>query len=96
MRIMYICGETGSGGATFFRSTNLGTSFQSMTVLTPHNLPGVMIAVGPNGAIQGGSVYAVTYSGSNAAGTYNFHRSTNGGTSFYFDVKYFRYRNNRN
>ncbi len=75
-------GETGSGGATFFRSTNLGTSFQSMTVLSPHNLPGVMIAVGPNGAIQGGSVYAVTYSGSNAAGTYNFHRSTNGGTSF--------------
>jgi len=76
------CGETNSGSASFYRSTNLGVSFQSMASLSPHALPGVMIAVGPNGAIQGGSVYCVTYSGSNAAGTYNFHRSTNGGQNF--------------
>jgi len=78
------CGETTSGGASFARSTNLGVSFTTTATLTPHNLPGFMCTVGPNGGVQGGSVYAVTYSGSNAAGTYNFHRSTDGGLSFSF------------
>lgn len=70
---------TGGGGATFARSTDLGASFTTIVTLAPHNLPGVHIAVGPNGSIQGGCVYTVTYSGSNAAGTYNIHRSTDGG-----------------
>ena len=76
------CGETTSGGASFYRSTDNGASFSFITTLGPHNLPGFMCTVGPNGTTQGGSVYVVTYSGSNAAGTYNFHRSINGGASF--------------
>jgi hypothetical protein len=70
---------TTSGGARFARSTDQGASFTDITTLTPHNLPGVHIAIGPNGSIQGGCVYTVTYSGSNASGTYNIHRSTDGG-----------------
>ncbi len=70
---------TGGGGATFARSTDLGASFTTIVTLTPHNLPGVHIAIGPNGTIQGGCVYTVTYSGTNASGTYNIHRSTDGG-----------------
>jgi hypothetical protein len=72
---------TTSGGARFARSTNQGASFTDIVTLTPHNLPGVHIAIGPNGSIQGGCVYTVTYSGSNAAGTYNIHRSTDGGAT---------------
>jgi methionine-rich copper-binding protein CopC len=70
--------------ANFARSTNGGASFTQTFTGTPHNLPGVMIAVGPNGTVQGGSVYFVTYSGSNSNGTYNFFLSTNGGASFTF------------
>lgn len=70
---------TTTSGARFARSTDQGASFQDITTLTPHGLPGVHIAVGPNGNIQGGCVYTVTYSGSNAAGVYNIHRSTDGG-----------------
>jgi hypothetical protein len=78
------CGETGSGGAPFYRSTDHGASFQFMTSLSPHQLPGFMICVGPNGAIQGGNVYAVTYTYTGAffPQTYNFHRSTDGGATW--------------
>lgn len=78
------CGETTSGGASVFRSTDHGVSFQNMTTLTPHSLPGFMLCVGPNGTIQGGNVYAVTYtySGNFYPQTYNFHRSTNGGSTW--------------
>ena len=48
----------------------------------PHNLPGAMIAVGLNGATNGGCVILVTSSGGSENATYTFHRSTNGGTSF--------------
>lgn len=41
-----------------------------------------MIAVGPNGATQGGCVIYVTNTGSTQAVTYTFHRSTNGGANF--------------
>jgi len=40
-----------------------------------------MPAVGPNGSIQGGSVYVVTNSGSAFTPTYSFFRSTNGGAT---------------
>jgi hypothetical protein len=77
------CGETTSGGASFYRSTDHGASFQSMVTLTPHSLPGFMCCVGPNGGTQGGSVYAVTYAYSTLSSQYyTIHRSTNGGTSF--------------
>ncbi len=73
---------TSSGTASFWRSTNIGTSFAQTATLTPHSLPGAMVCVGPNGNTSGGCVYAVTHSGSNAVGTYTFFLSTNGGASF--------------
>ncbi len=73
---------TGGGGANLWRSTNQGVSYSAAQVLTPHGLPGAMVCVGANGSISGGSVYAVTHSGTNAAGTYNFFLSTNGGANF--------------
>jgi len=72
-------GMTNGSAASFSRSTDGGATFQFIQNLTPHNLPGVHMAVGPNGTIQGGCVYTVTYSGTNASGTYNIFRSTNGG-----------------
>ncbi len=80
------CGETisAAGGASFYRSTDNGASFQSMTTLSPHRLPGFMICVGPNGGTQGGAVYGVTYdySGSITNQTYYFHRSDDGGATW--------------
>jgi len=70
------------GGATLARSTDFGATFTNMVTLSPHSLPGAMVAVGPNGDISGGCVYAVTHSGSNAAGVYTFFVSTNGGANF--------------
>ncbi len=73
---------TSSGSASFWRSTDVGSTFSQTTSLTPHALPGAMVCVGPNGNTSGGCVYAVTHSGTNATGTYTFHLSTNGGVSF--------------
>ncbi|HRI85854.1 MAG TPA: sialidase family protein [Ignavibacteria bacterium] len=65
----------------FARSTNNGTSWT--TTYSPSNtIPGVMIAVGPNGATQGGCVMYVTNTGTSSNVTYTFHRSTNGGANF--------------
>ncbi len=73
---------TGSGGTgVFSRSTNGGTSWAT-TFTSSNNIPGVMIAVGPNGSTQGGTVLFVTNTGSTAAVTYTFHYSTNGGQTF--------------
>jgi len=72
---------TTSGGASFSRSTNGGTSFTTLGTLSPHALPGTMPAVGPNGSVQGGSVYVVTNSGLYYNPTYTFFRSTNGGAT---------------
>jgi hypothetical protein len=73
---------TGSGGAPFARSTDLGATWTTTTTLAPHNTPGVMIAVGPNGATKGGCVMVITSSGPATGVTYYFHRSTNGGATF--------------
>jgi hypothetical protein len=74
---------TGSGSVcNFVRSTNQGLSFSSQITMTPHNLPGAMVCVGPQGSTQGGAVYVVTNSGSAFASVYTFFRSTNGGVSF--------------
>ena len=70
-------------GISFSRSTNYGASFALMNTFTVSSvLPGAMVAVGPNGATQGGCVYVVTNSGPNSAGIYTFHKSTNGGANF--------------
>ncbi len=65
----------------FARSTNEGATWT--TTYSPSNtVPGVMIAVGPNGSTNGGCVIYVTNTGQQYAVTYTFHRSTNGGASF--------------
>ncbi len=73
---------TNSGSCNVARSTDGGTTYNIVTSLTPHNLPGAMPCVGPNGSVQGGSVYVVTNAGSSFAPTYTFFRSTDGGGSF--------------
>lgn len=75
---------TGAGlvNLNFSRSIDGGNTWTQTYTATPHNLPGGMIAVGPNGSTQGGTVIVASYSGSNSAGTYTFHRSDNGGATF--------------
>ncbi len=73
---------TNSGSCNFARSTDAGATFNVVTGLAPHGLPGAMPCVGPNGGIQGGSVYVVTNAGSSFSPTYTFFRSTDGGASF--------------
>lgn len=69
----------------FARSTNEGVSWTT-TYSSSNTIPGVMIAVGPNGSTNGGCVIYVTNTGSTAPVTYTFHRSTNGGASGSFQV----------
>ena len=66
---------------SFARSTNEGASWTT-TYSSSNTVPGVMIAVGPNGTTNGGCVMYVTNTGSSANVTYTFHRSTDGGVSF--------------
>lgn len=77
---------TRSGGGSFFRSTDFGTTFQQTAILTPHSLPGMMVAVGPNVLngqdIPGGCVYVVTNSGTSYASVFTFFVSTDGGLTF--------------
>ena len=73
---------TNGSAASFARSTDFGATFTTTASLSPHSFPGAMVCVGPNGGISGGCVYAVTHLGPNNAGTYTFHRSTNGGLTF--------------
>jgi len=73
---------TNGSSAAFARSTDFGATFTTTASLSPHSFPGAMCCVGPNGGISGGCVYAVTHLGPNNAGTYTFHRSTNGGLTF--------------
>ncbi len=69
----------------FARSTNSGATW-TQTYTASNTIPGVMIAVGPNGATQGGCVIYVTNTGSSQNVTYTFHRSINGGASGSFSV----------
>jgi len=65
----------------FSRSTNGGANWTT-TYTASNTVPGVMIAVGPNGDIQGGTVMYVTNTGSTVPVTYTFHKSTDGGATF--------------
>ena len=69
----------------FARSTDIAASWTT-TYSSSNTVPGVMIAVGPNGSTNGGCVIYVTNTGSAANCTYTFHRSTNGGASGSFTV----------
>ncbi|MGB5530744.1 MAG: sialidase family protein, partial [Ignavibacteriaceae bacterium] len=77
---------TNSGIGSFARSTDFGATWQNTFSPSPQNLPGMMVAVGPNtigSDVPGGAVYVVTNSGNNAfAPVYTFYVSTNGGQSF--------------
>ena len=65
----------------FARSTNGGTTW-TQTYSISNTIPGTMIAVGPNGAIQGGTVMYVSNTGSSQNVTYTFNRSNDGGATF--------------
>ncbi|MCU0405878.1 MAG: hypothetical protein MUE64_02705, partial [Ignavibacteriaceae bacterium] len=81
---VYSTMTNGSSG-NFSRSTDFGTTWQNTFVATPHNLPGMMVAVGPNtlsGNVSGGAVYVVTNSGNSFSPVYTFFVSTNGGQTF--------------
>lgn len=65
----------------FARSTNEGASWTT-TYSSSNTVPGVMIAVGPNGTTNGGCVMYVTNTGSAANCSYTFHRSLDGGATF--------------
>ncbi|MGE5425368.1 MAG: T9SS type A sorting domain-containing protein [Syntrophothermus sp.] len=73
---------TNNSTGAFARSTDHGASFENTFNPTTQTLPGMMVCVGPDGNIQGGSVYVVTNSGSGYASTYTFYKSTDGGLSF--------------
>ncbi|MBI2417027.1 MAG: exo-alpha-sialidase [Ignavibacteriales bacterium] len=80
------CVMTGSGSGNYYRSTNNGTTYTSVRTFSPHGLPGMMVAVGPNTAggtdVPGGCVYIVTNSGQAYASVYTFFTSTDGGATF--------------
>ena len=73
---------TNNSVGAFSRSTDHGATFQLTESFNTQSVPGMMVCVGPNGNIQGGSVYVVTNSGSSFASTYTFYRSTDGGLNF--------------
>lgn len=80
----YIYTTAWSPNCNFCRSTDQGTTWQTIVSGSPNTTPGNMICIGPspNNAIQGGSVYWVTITGSNPApSTFNFFRSTDGGAT---------------
>ena len=79
----YLYTAAWSPNCSFCRSTDHGATWQT-TFSTGNTTPGNMICVGPspNGAVQGGSVYFVSITGTNPApSTFNFFRSTDGGTT---------------
>ena len=78
---VYVC-MTNNGVGSFARSLDHGATFTTTFTPSTQSLPGMMVCVGPNGNTQGGSVYAVTNSGSSFLSTYTFYRSTDGGLTF--------------
>lgn len=78
---VYTCMTNNSSG-NFARSIDNGATFNSTYSATPHSLPGMMVAVGPQGNIQGGAVYIVTNSGGSFNANYTFFRSNDGGATF--------------
>lgn len=68
--------QFGSSGMRFVRSTDYGVTWSAP--LTFNGSQGAYVSVGPNGPIQGGSVYYACQSGSYIA----VNRSTDGGVTF--------------
>ncbi|MBU2652182.1 MAG: PKD domain-containing protein, partial [Bacteroidetes bacterium] len=73
---------TASNGGNFTRSINDGVSFTNTWTFDTQTLPGMMVCVGPNDEIDGGTVHVVTNSGDPFSSLYTFYSSKNGGLSF--------------
>lgn len=73
---------TANSGGSVSRSTNNGVSWQSSPNLSPQNLPGMSVCIGPKGSTQGGAQYVVTNSGSSFNANYTFFESNDGGATF--------------
>ncbi len=69
-------------GHGFARSTDNGASWTTTFNASNSPLPGAMVAVGPNGGIDGGAVYFVTNHGGTFSSSYTFYVSTDGGATF--------------
>ena len=70
-------------GIVITRSTDSGASWQVVKSISQSNpFAGTMIAVGPNGVTNGGSVYLATNYGDVFAATYDFYLSTDGGSNW--------------
>ncbi|MDD5363140.1 MAG: T9SS type A sorting domain-containing protein [Ignavibacteria bacterium] len=63
------------------RSTDNGATWSQVASFS-NTLPGAMTCIGPNGAVNGGTFYVVTHTGSSTAATYSFYCSTDGGTTW--------------
>jgi hypothetical protein len=73
-----------STGQNIARSTDQGVSWTQTGTFNTSQLPGSMVAIGPNGAIDGGAVYAVLHNGSVFSATYTFYVSSDGGATWTF------------
>ncbi len=73
---------TNNGSGNFVRSTDNGQTWQSTFSPTTQSLPGMMVCVGPDQDVSGGSVYVVTNSGSSFSSTFTFYESNDGGSTF--------------
>ena len=76
--------STSFNAHNFARSTDNGATWTQTYSVSNSPLPGAMVAVGPNGATDGGAVYLVTNQGSTFSPQYGFHVSTDGGATFTF------------
>ncbi|MEI7726255.1 MAG: T9SS type A sorting domain-containing protein [Bacteroidota bacterium] len=79
---VYTTMTNGGPPGNFARSMDHGATFTSTFAPTTQSLPGMMVAVGPNGNIQGGNVYVVTDGGGSFNATYTFYVSNDGGATF--------------
>jgi hypothetical protein len=71
-----------NGVGNFARSLDHGATFNPTFAPGTQTLPGMMVAVGPEGNVQGGAVYVVTNGGDTFNANYTFYRSNNGGETF--------------
>jgi len=82
----YTTMTAGGGNGNFARSTDFGATWQQTWTFGNQNLPGMMVAVGPDvmggNNISGGCVYVVTNGGNAFSPAYTFYRSTDGGATF--------------
>ncbi len=75
---------TASNGGRLARSTDQGASFNTMWTFEPQTLPGMMVCVGPQDDIDGGTIHVVTNSGDPFQSVYSFYCSKDGGETFEF------------